>query len=346
MNTDQLRSQEPTSTIPQDQSVAVIVVNWNGLHYLPACLISLSQLNHPNYQVVVVDNGSTDDSVAYLERCHPSVQVIRNPDNLGFAAACNQGILATQTEYIALLNNDAVVHPNWLGAMVDKMDDPSVGMCACKMLAMSNHQMLDSAGIAIDKLGFAWGIAGGQTDDPSRYPHPEQLLGPSGGAGLYRRRMLEDIGLFDESFFAYLEDVDLAWRAQWAGWRCQFAENAVVYHVHSATALRVPYLKSRLLARNRIWMLIKNYPTSMLLTYLPLFIVTEIGALVYLGYGRRLGSGLHGRLESLNQIMAMLQKRLTIPRRLTDQQMRARLQPVPSPRKLLQRYQFVAEKQI
>jgi GT2 family glycosyltransferase len=346
MNTDLLFSKASASTIPSDQSVAVVVVNWNGLLYLPACILSLSQQTHPNYQIVVIDNGSTDGSLAYLERYHPSVHIIRNQHNLGFAAACNQGIVATQTDYIALLNNDAIVHPEWLSAMVDKMSDPTVGMCACKMLAMNNHHMVDSAGIAVDKLGFAWGIAGGQLDDPSHYPQPEQLLGPSGGAGLYRRSMLEDIGLFDESFFAYLEDVDLAWRAQWAGWQCKFAENAVAFHVHSATAMRVPYLKSRLLARNRVWMLVKNYPTSLLLAYLPLLIVTEIGALAYLIYGKRLGSGIHGRFESLNQIWAMLQKRLHAPRRLTDRQMMNRLQPVPSPQKLLRRYQFVSEKQI
>jgi GT2 family glycosyltransferase len=328
------------------ESVAVIIVNWNGLQYLPACLLSLTRQNYPDFQIVVVDNGSTDDSIVYLEQRYPTVHIIRNQSNLGFAAACNQGILATDTKYVALLNNDTIVHPEWLRAMIEEMNDPTVGMCACRMLSMRDHRMVDSTGIAVDRLGFAWGIAGGLPDDPLHYPKPDQLLGPSGGAGLYRRYMLEDIGLFDESFFAYLEDVDLAWRAQWAGWQCQFAPNAIVFHVHSATATRIPHLKSRLLARNRIWMIIKNYPTCLLLTYLPLLILSEIGALVYLGHSKRLGSSLHGRFEALYQISSMLGKRSQTPRRVTDKQMMARLQPIPSPAKLISRYQFVAEKQV
>jgi GT2 family glycosyltransferase len=328
------------------ESVAVIIVNWNGLQYLPACLLSLARQNYPDFQIVVVDNGSTDDSIAYLEQCYPTVHIIRNQSNLGFAAACNQGILATDTKYVALLNNDTIVHPEWLSAMIDEMNDPIVGMCACKMLSMNDHHMVDSAGIAVDRLGFAWGIAGGLPDNPLHYPKPEQLLGPSGGAALYRRYMLEDIGLFDESFFAYLEDVDLAWRAQWAGWRCQFAADAVVFHVHSATTARVPYLKSRLLARNRIWMIIKNYPTRLFLTYLPLLILSEIGALIYLTHSKRLGSSLWGRFEALSQVSSMLRKRFQTPRRVTDKEMITRLQPASSPAKLLSRYQFAAEKQI
>ncbi len=345
MNTDQLPITQSTA-ISSDDSVAVIVVTWNGLLYLPECLRSLSRQTHPNFQIVVVDNGSTDDSVAYLEQCYPTVHLIRNQSNLGFAAACNQGIRATDTKYVALLNNDTVVHPEWLSAMIDEMDDPTVGMCACRMLSMSDNDMIDSAGIAVDRLGFAWGIAGGLPDNPIHYPQSDQLLGPSGGAGLYRRHMLDDIGLFDERFFAYLEDVDLAWRAQWAGWRCQFAADAIVFHVHSATTIQIPHLKSRLLARNRIWMIIKNYPTWLFLTHLPLLMLTEIGVLLYLSRSKRLVSSLQGRFEALNQISSMFSKRFQSPRRVTDKQMITRLRPVQSPTKLVNRYQFVAQKQV
>ncbi len=326
-------------------SVAVIVVNWNGMLHLPACLLSLSRQTYLDVQIVLVDNGSQDGSVAYVERCYPMVRIIRNPVNVGFAVACNQGITVTDTEYVALLNNDAVVHPEWLNAMVTMMSEPAVGMCACKMLSMGDGKVIDSAGIAIDRLGYAWGIAGGLPDTPAHYPGAAQLLGPSGGAGLYRRRMLEDIGLFDERFFAYLEDVDMAWRAQWAGWQCRFAPDAVAFHLHSATSTRVPGMKSRLLARNRIWMIAKNYPAGFFLVFLPLLLLYELGSLPYLARQGRLSSSIRGRVEALAQMPSILANRAQTPHRVSDRQMMARLQPVQLPTALTGRYRFVAHKQ-
>ncbi|MFN3979382.1 MAG: glycosyltransferase family 2 protein [Caldilinea sp.] len=334
-----------SETTSSFRGVAVVIVNWNGLMFLPACLLSLSRQTYPNVEIVVVDNASTDGSVAYLEQHHPHVQIIRNTRNVGFAAACNQGIQATSTEFIALLNNDAVAHPQWLAAMVEMMADPVVGMCACRMLSMHDADVIDSAGIAVDRLGYAWGIGGGLQDRPENYPAPHQVFGPSGGAGLYRRRMLDDIGLFDEDFFAYLEDVDLAWRGQWAGWQCRFVANAIVFHVHSATTARIPHLKGWLLARNRIWMIAKNYPARFLAAYLLLLILSEAGALIYLAHHGRLRSSLRGRLEAVRHIPKMLNKRRQTLRRITDRQMMVRLQPVELPDKLLRRYQFVAHKQ-
>lgn len=343
MNTN-ARSTQPAPS-SSSSGVAVVIVNWNGLMFLPACLLSLSRQTHPPHEIVVVDNGSTDGSIAYLEQQHPDVWLIRNPHNVGFAAACNQGIQATQAEFIALLNNDTVVHPQWLEAMLAAVNDPAAGMCACRMLSMHDAGMIDSAGIAVDRLGYAWGIGGGTQDQPDNYPASSQLLGPSGGAGLYRRKMLEDIGLLDEDFFAYLEDVDIAWRAQWAGWQCAFAVDAIVFHVHSATTAQIPHLKSRLLARNRIWMIVKNYPARYLLTYLPILLVGELGALVYLARHRRFSSSLRGRLEAMRRLPTMLHKRKQAPHRISDQQMMARLQPTDLPANLLRRYQFVAHKQ-
>jgi GT2 family glycosyltransferase len=331
---------------PHPGSVAVVIVNWNGMPQLPACLLALARQEYPDLEIIVVDNGSQDGSVAFIAANYPSVRILQNHTNTGFAAACNQGIQATAAEFVALLNNDTVVHPGWISAMVARMADPGVGMCACKLLLMTHgSQMIDSLGVAVDRLGYAWGIAGGQPDAPALVPSSEQLLGPSGGAGLYRRRMLAELGGFDADFFAYLEDVDLAWRAQWAGWRCAYAPDAIVYHLHSATSTRIPGLKSRLLARNRIWMVAKNYPAGALLRYLPLFIVFEIGALLYVARQRRLRSSLRGRLEALVGLPAMLARRRQTPRRISSTQMLARLRPIQLPRAMLKRYSFVAQKQ-
>ena len=157
--------------------------------------------------------------------------------------------------------------------------------------------------------------------------------------------MLDDIGLFDEDFFAYLEDVDLAWRGQWAGWQCRLAPAAVVHHLHSATGAAIPHFKSRLLGRNRIWMIAKNYPLRYLIFCLPLFFTLEIGALIFLASQGRLSSGLGGRMDALGRLQVAVTKRTQIVRRISDRQMMARLRPIELPAKLLRRYRHVADKQ-
>ena len=152
--------------------VTVIIPNWNGMLYLPACLQSLSRQSHPSYQVVLVDNGSTDGSVDYVRREFPHIAIIQNAANVGFAAACNQGIRFGHSEFVALLNNDTVADPDWLAELVAAAADPAVGMCASRMLLMGEPALIDSAGIAVDRLGYAWGLAGGQNNTLVSFRHP------------------------------------------------------------------------------------------------------------------------------------------------------------------------------
>jgi GT2 family glycosyltransferase len=314
--------------------VTVIILNWNGREHLAACLPTLYAQTFTDFGVIVVDNGSTDGSVAWLQTSYPQVQLIQNSTNLGFAAANNQAICASQSEFVALLNNDTRLDPHWLAALVTAITaNPQVGMCACKMLLADRPTVIDSAGIAIDRAGIAWGL----TSEPTG-----EIFGASGGAVLYRRAMLEEIGLFDEDFFAYLEDVDLAWRAQWAGWQALYVPTAVVLHAHSATSQRIPHFKSRLLGRNKIWLLAKNYPFPHLLYYLPLILGYEIMSIFYALWQRRLHSALAGRLEALGQLQFMLHKRRTLIQRCTGAQIMAKLQPIAGPLTVLQRYLHVA----
>jgi GT2 family glycosyltransferase len=153
--------------------------------------------------------------------------------------------------------------------------------------------------------------------------------------------MLDDIGLFDEDFFAYLEDVDLAWRAQWAGWRCVYAPDAVVWHHHSATSNRIPHFKSRLLGRNKLWLLAKNYPFPHLLWYLPLIVLYELMSLAFTWHEGRFRSAFAGRLAALPQLPMMLAKRRTQVRRITAQAMMGKLAPIEPPWQLLKRYDHV-----
>jgi GT2 family glycosyltransferase/glycosyltransferase involved in cell wall biosynthesis len=327
---------------PSGPRVSVIIVNWNGRTHLATCLPALFAQSFRDFEVIVVDNGSTDGSVEWVKEQFAQVRVIQNQTNLGFAVANNQGIRAAQGKLVALLNNDTQVDPQWLAEMVEAMEsDPSVGMVAAKMLLADQPNLIDSAGVAIDRAGIAWGAEGGQTDHLTTSAAVREVFGACGGAALYRRSMLAEIGLLDEDFFAYLEDVDLAWRAQWAGWRGVYAARAQVLHLHSATSKRIPHFKSRLLGRNKLWLLVKNYPWPHLLWYLPLILLYEALSLGYALRENRLTSALAGRLEALRRLPVMLAKRRGILQRISAQAMMAKLHPVESPLAILRRYAHV-----
>ena len=292
--------------------VSVVILNWNGRRYLEDCLTSLQAQTYTDFEVILVDNGSTDGSVEWVAERFPQVRVIRNETNVGFAAGNNQAIRASQAEFVVTLNNDTHVEPGWLAALVAAVeDDPTVGMCASKMLFADRPGVINSTGINLDPAGIAWDRRGGDLDD-ERESEPVEVFGPCAGAALYRRAMLDQIGLFDEDFFAYLEDVDLAWRARLAGWRCLYVPSARVYHVHSATGVEGSPFKSRLLGRNKVWTIAKNYPMGRLACYLPLILLYDLAAVLYALIVRRDISSLQGRLEGLRRLPDIWRKRRAV----------------------------------
>jgi GT2 family glycosyltransferase len=205
------------------------------------------------------------------------VQVVDLPINRGFAGGSNAGIHAATGSLIALLNNDAVADARWLERLVGALNGrPDVGMIASRMLLRSSPDVVDSAGICLDSAGVAWDR--GVSAPASSVAVPAEIFGASAGAALYRRAVFDDVGAFDEDFFMYLEDVDLAWRARLAGWRCVFAPDALVYHWHSATARENSAFKLYHLARNHVWTLVKNYPSPDVLVNLPTILIYEIAA--------------------------------------------------------------------
>ncbi|RME32056.1 MAG: glycosyltransferase family 2 protein, partial [Thermoflexia bacterium] len=194
-------------------------------------------------------------------KAYSYVRLIVNHRNLGFAAAVNQGIRASSEPYIGVLNDDAFPEPGWLEALVEVMErDPQIGSCASLMVFAHQPDIVQSAGIAIDRAAIAWDRLRGRPVNEAQ--EGCEVFGASAGAALYRRAMLETVGLFDERFFAYLEDVDLAWRAQIAGWRCQYVPRAVVRHQTSASLGEDSPFKKQLKARNKVWMVAKNAPAE------------------------------------------------------------------------------------
>ncbi|MDM8529763.1 glycosyltransferase family 2 protein [Anaerolineales bacterium HSG25] len=291
--------------------VSVIVLNHNGQHYLARCLPSIFAQDYPHVEVIVVDNGSSieDGSVAWVKEHYPQVTLIENGDNLGFCLANNIGLQKSTGEYLILLNNDTELEPGFLSVMVEAANSgATIGMVASQILFDHDPTRLDSAGIEVDRASMAWNRHLGLpvSQEPTE---PHDVFGPSAAAGLYKREMLDQIGLLDEDYFIYYEDVDLAWRGQRAGWRCLYAPQARVRHIHSGTTGQWPSRKSYLMGRNKIRTMIKNYPTNALWKNLPLIVIFEIAAIFYGLLVARDTAPLRGRLTALTEIGTYLAKR-------------------------------------
>jgi GT2 family glycosyltransferase len=244
--------------------VSVIVVNWNRRDLLGACLRSLENQTKTDFEVIVVDNGSTDGSVEMVEREYTRVRLIRNGENRGFCAANNQGIGASRAEFIALLNNDAEAEPGWLEALIDALKGrPDCGMAASKILVWEDPSRIDKAGHLIYPDGQNRGRGSGEPDR-GQYDRVEETLWPDGCAAMYRSEMLASIGGFDEDLFAYADDAELGLRARIAGWRCVYTPAAVVRHHRGATLGLKSARRLELIERNRVLLAIKLFPWSLL----------------------------------------------------------------------------------
>jgi hypothetical protein len=272
--------------------VSVIVVNWNRRQMLRGCLESLARQTGPKFEVVVVDNGSTDGSpemvAAFAEHAAFPLRLIRNNRNFGFCAANNQGIVAAAGKYIALLNNDAEAQPGWLEALVRAAERHHAGMVASKIVVFEDPTRIDKAGHLIWPDGQNRGRGTGETDR-GQYDREEEVLWPDGCAALYRRTMFEEIGGFDEDLFAYADDAELGLRARIAGWKCIYTPDAVVRHRRGATLGVLSSRRLELIERNRILLAVKHFPASLLWLNLPYFVLRVAAGAV---------AGLRGRGEA------------------------------------------------
>lgn len=257
------------SEICLSPAVSVVVVNWNRASLLRACLQSVAAQRGVDFEVILVDNASTDGSadMAEAEFGHTgllNLRVIRNTTNLGFCAGNNRGIEASRAPFIALLNNDAEAAPGWLKALLEAFEGrPEVGMAASKVLVYEDPSRIDKAGHLIYPDGQNRGRGAGERDR-GQYDRVEEVLWPDGCAAMYRRAMLDEIGGFDEDFFAYADDAELGLRARIAGWKCLYIPEAVVRH-HRAASLGVASARRlELIERNRILLAAKLFPWSLL----------------------------------------------------------------------------------
>lgn len=228
------------------------------------CLRSLGSQTLRDFEVIVIDNsgvGRVQPDAS--DRLAPDrLRVISNDHNAGFGTAVNQAVRASESPYVATLNDDASAHPEWLAKLIECADsNPRVGMFASEV-HLAGTDRLDSAGMLIAADGTS--KQRGHQQHPSKFVHALDTLFPSGSAALYRRTMLDEIGLFDESYFLYCEDTDLGLRARWAGWECCYVPGAVVEHKYSHSAGRASRLKAYYVERNRLYTVLKNFPLRLL----------------------------------------------------------------------------------
>jgi GT2 family glycosyltransferase len=246
---------------PATLRASVIVVNRNGLRYLQTCLEALlAQEVEGGFEVVMVDNGSTDGSVADVRERWPQVRVIEAGTNLGFAGGNNLGMRQARGRHLVLLNNDTRVRQGWLQALVSASEaDRQVGAVASKLVYMDRPGIIQNAGSLVLTDGSG-GDRGSGEEDRGQYDGREEVFAACGCGVLYTRAMLEDVGMFDETFFLYYEDTDLSWRIQLRGWRILYEPAAVIEHVHAGTSSEWSPFFIFHVDRNRLFMILKNAP--------------------------------------------------------------------------------------
>ena len=241
----------------------------DGLTYLKLILPSLREQTFEDFDVTVVDNGSTDGSVAYLRERWPDVEIVELAENKGFPAAVNRGIEASVGEYIALLNNDLELSPDWMGRLVAELDgDPDLGFVTGKILRFAERDVVEQAGHDFYTCGL-FAPRGLDEKDTGQYDHPAPTAIVSAAAAMYRRAALERVGAFDEDYFLYCEDADLCLRMLLAGYRGLYVPGPEAYHLRGGTTGRGSESTSFFLFRNTLATLIKDMPASLLFSSLP-----------------------------------------------------------------------------
>lgn len=251
------------------QKVTIVIPNYNGKHFMEPCLASLEKQTEKDFRILVVDNASSDGSLEYMKEHYPEIDVIALDKNYGFSKAVNVGIQNSKTPYVILLNNDTTVDEHYVEEMVCAIEQsPRIFSVSSKMIQMYHPDLIDSAGDLYTVVG--WGICRGAGRPVSNYTEPDEIFTACAGAAIYRRSVFQKIGYFDENHFAYLEDIDIGYRAKIYGYKNMYCPTALVYHVGSGTSgSKYNAFKVKLSARNNIYLNYKNMPVLQLIVNAP-----------------------------------------------------------------------------
>jgi len=302
--------------------LSVIIPNYNGLVHLETCFNSIRKQTFSNYKVVLVDNGSGDGSTDFTKNNYPEIEIIELNHNTGFAKAVNAGVKYAinklNTDYILLLNNDIELETAFFEKALNTLQNvPDADIVAVKMMNFFTRDIIDDTGNFITKKGGTPYPRGNGQKDNGQYNKPEYIFGACAGAAFYRKNVFEKAGYFDEDFFAYLEDIDLSFRAQLAGLKCYYEPNIICYHKRGGSKISTLNFQVKMNERNVIWLRIKNYPFRLYLYYQPLFFLarTRKFFLLYKNYGiKTLFAALSGYLSGIIKIVFQIPKRFKIQR--------------------------------
>ncbi len=280
--------------------ISAIILNWNGRDYLHSCIRSVQGQTYPKMEIILVDNASTDGSVEYVRNLFPDLRLIVSPENLGYGEGNNVGIRKASGRYLFILNNDTELEKRCVEFLWRCIEaDQSIGLTTPKIVLDDQRNMIDAAGLAIYPDGLS--IGRGHLEPEEKYSQMEEVFFGSGCASLYRREMLEEVGLFDGDFFAYAEDTDLGWRARLEGWKSYYVPEAVVYHHHSRKFGIYSSTKAFLVERNRIWVAWKNFPLPLLCLW-PYYTLLR---LFYQGISALTGKGAPGRFGAESSVVLL-----------------------------------------
>lgn len=296
------------------QSVDIVIPNWNGKHMLETCLASLARQTSERFSITIVDNGSTDGSVDYIRQYHPKVNLICFQENRGFSVAVNAGISGSAKPLVLLLNNDTELDEHCIESLLQSSAESEFDMFALKMLDFTERDILDGAGDGVLRGGVGYRI-GTMERDGTPYDLKKEVFGACGGAALYRRSLLDRTGLFDEDFFAYLEDVDLNLRAVRKGARCCYLPDAIVYHIGSASSgSKINPFTVKLSTRNNLFVLLKNYSWRTWFRFFPAIVVYQFFWLLFVVKKGQVMPYLAGLAASLPLLVKMYKKGISIRR--------------------------------
>lgn len=256
--------------------ISITIPNLNGAHFLKTCLNSLKAQTFKDFEVIIIDNGSTDESKDVIKNIYPETLLYKFSQNTGFSVAVNKGISLSNGKYIFLLNNDTELEKNCLKTLNNFLDkNENADFCATKMLYFYERDKIDIAGDILSIYGIAHKRGNGNLDI-GQYEQTQRIFGACAGAAIYRKELFDKIGKFDKNFFAYLEDVDFSLRANLFGYKCYYVPQAIVYHVDGGTSKKINKFTEKLIIRNQLYLIYKNFPLILLMFLFPFLFIGQM----------------------------------------------------------------------
>jgi len=285
--------------------ISIIIPNYNGAKYLSVCLDSLSRQSFKPFEIIIVDNGSIDNSCQLISRNYSHIKLIRFSKNHGFSKAVNEGIKVAKGKYVVLLNNDTEAQEDWLYNLANCINgDKKIFSCCSKMIQYYNKEKIDDAGDEYTILG--WAYKRGDGLDIHKYKYNEEVFSSCAGAAIYRKSIFDKIGYFDEDFFAYMEDVDISYRAKIYGYKNIYCSKAKIFHIGSATSgSKYNSFKVKLAAKNNVYVIIKNMQLLQLFINSPFLILGFLIKIIFFykkGFGKEYLIGLKEGLKTIKNI--------------------------------------------